>query len=333
MKILAIETTCDETAVAVVEDGRTILSDQILSQAELHAVYGGVVPEIASRAHTEAICSVTREALERADLGMEGIDAVAVTYTPGLVGALLAGVSFAKGLSLATGKPLIGVNHMRGHIAALYPSHPELEPPFFALVLSGGHTQIVRVKGYTDFELLGCTRDDAAGECFDKTARVLGIGYPGGKELDELSKRGNAANCRLPMPVIKESDFDFSFSGLKTAVLNTVHNAAQKGEKICPEDIAAGFAKAVCDGIEDRVERLFEKYQVKNLGLCGGVAANSAVRATLERICKRHGAGFFAPELSLCGDNAVMIGSQAYYEYTAGNIADGSLNAVPAGEI
>ncbi|MBQ9545309.1 MAG: tRNA (adenosine(37)-N6)-threonylcarbamoyltransferase complex transferase subunit TsaD [Clostridia bacterium] len=333
MKILAIESSCDETAAAVVEDGRKVLSNVVNSQIEIHKKYGGVVPEIASRAHTEALCPVVSGALEEAGLTLEKIDALAVTYTPGLVGALLAGVSFAKGLSLASGLPLIPVNHMRGHIAALYPAHPELEPPFFALVLSGGHTEIVKVNGYTSFELLGATADDAAGECFDKTARVLGIGYPGGKELDMLSGSGNARNCPLPPPIIKSSEFDFSFSGLKTAVINLVHNAEQKNEVPDKADVAAGFTKAVCAGIEDRMTNLFDRYEVKKLGLVGGVAANSSVRKTLDAICRKRGAEFFVPPVSLCGDNGAMIGAQAYYEYLDGNLADGALNAVPSGEL
>ena len=313
------------------EDGRRVLSNVVNSQIEIHKKYGGVVPEIASRAHTEALCSVVSEALEGAGLSLAQLDALAVTYSPGLVGALLAGVSFAKGLSLSTGLPLIPVNHLRGHVAALYPAHPGLEPPFFALVLSGGHTQIVRVGSYTSFELLGSTADDAAGECFDKAARVLGIGYPGGKELDALSRSGDASKCPLPPPVIRSSEFDFSFSGLKTAVINLVHNAEQKNEPINRADVAAGFTEAVCSGIENRIGNLFARYGVKKLGLVGGVAANSSVRARLAALCERHGAGFFVPPVPLCGDNGAMIGAQAYFEFLDGNLADGTLNAVPSG--
>lgn len=333
MKILSIESSCDETAAAVVEDGRRVLSGIVNSQIETHKKYGGVVPEIASRAHTEAISYVVKEALEKAGTGIDGIDAIAVTYTPGLVGALLAGVSFAKGLSLATGKPLIGVNHMRGHIAAAYPENPDLEGDFYALVLSGGHTSIIRAKSYTEFELVGMTRDDAAGEAFDKVARVMGIGYPGGKELDILSKSGDWKNCPLPMPIIKGSDFDFSFSGLKTAVINKVHTAGQKGEEINRADLAAGFTKAVCDGIRDRLENLFSAREVKKLVLCGGVAANSAVRAAVSELCEKKGVKLYIPCLEYCGDNAVMIGAQAYYEYLAGNLAGSDLNAEPVSQI
>ncbi len=333
MKILAIESSCDETAAAVVEDGRKILSSVVNSQIETHKKYGGVVPEIASRAHTEALCPVTAQALEEAGLAITDLDAVAVTYTPGLVGALLAGVSFAKGLSLASGLPLIGVNHMRGHIAASYLACPRLEPPFFALVMSGGHTSIIEVRDYTEFAVLGATRDDAAGEAFDKVARVLGMPYPGGKELDALAKTGDASQCPFPPAVIKGSEFDFSFSGLKTAVINTVHNAQQKGEPLKKAHIAAGFTKAVCDAVKSRVANLFSSYRPKTLVLCGGVAANGAVRATVEELCREHAVGFVVPPLSLCGDNAAMIGAQAYYEYLAGHRADGTLNACPCSQI
>lgn len=333
MKILAIESSCDETAAAVVEDGRKILSSVVNSQIETHRKYGGVVPEIASRAHTEALCSVTEQALQEAGLTLGELDALAVTYTPGLVGALLAGVSFAKGLALATGLPLIGVNHMRGHIAAAYPAFADLEPPFYALALSGGHTSIIEVKDYTDFALIGSTRDDAAGEAFDKVARVLGIGYPGGKELDQLAKEGDPAKSPFPPAIIKGSDFDFSFSGVKTAVINAAHNAEQKGEELDRKNVAAGFTKAVCDAVRSRLENLFTQYPCRTLVLCGGVAANSAVRATVEALCQAHGARFCAPPLWLCGDNAAMIGAQAYYEYLAGSRADSRLNAVPCSQI
>ena len=333
MKILSIESSCDETAAAVVEDGRRVLSGIVNSQIETHRKYGGVVPEIASRAHTEAISHVVKEALDKAEVTLDDIDAIAVTYTPGLVGALLAGVSFAKGLSLSTGKPLVGVNHMRGHIAAAYPENPDLEGDFYALVLSGGHTSIIRAKSYTEFELVGMTRDDAAGEAFDKVARVMGIGYPGGKELDALSKSGDFRNCVLPLPIIKGSEFDFSFSGLKTAVINKVHTAEQKGEEINKADLAAGFTRAVCEGIKDRLENLFKAREVKKLVLCGGVAANSAVRATVKELCEKKKVKLYIPRIEYCGDNAVMIGAQAYYEFLAGNIAGSDLNAEPVSQI
>ncbi len=328
MKILAIESSCDETAAAVVEDGRRILSSVVNSQIETHRQYGGVVPEIASRAHTEALCSVTEQALKEAGQRMEDLDALAVTHTPGLVGALLAGVSFAKGLALATGLPLIPVNHMRGHVAAAYPAFADLEPPFYALALSGGHTSILEVQDYTRFALIGSTRDDAAGEAFDKVARVLGIGYPGGKELDALAKQGDPSESPFPPAVIRGSDFDFSFSGVKTAVINAVHNAEQKGEELEKKHVAAGFTKAVCDAVKSRLEHLFRDYPCRTLVLCGGVAANSAVRSTVEELCRKYNARFCVPPASLCGDNAAMIGAQAYYEYLAGSRADSRLNAV-----
>lgn len=333
MKILAIESSCDETAAAVVENGRKILSSVVNSQIDIHRRYGGVVPEIASRAHTEALTQVTQDALTQAGLSLDGLDALAVTYTPGLVGALLAGVSFAKGLRLATGLPLIGVNHMRGHIAAAYLAHPDLEPPFVALVLSGGHTSLIRVNDYTDFTLIGRTRDDAAGEAFDKVARVLGIGYPGGKELEALARTGNGENCPLPSVAIKDHPFDFSFSGLKTAVINRVHNSTQKGEELLPQDLAAGFTQAVCRGLRDRLENLFAAQRLTRLVLCGGVAANLTLREYLNGVCRAHGVELLVPPLSLCGDNAAMIGAQAYWEYLSGNLADSSLNACPTGQI
>ncbi len=327
MKILAFESSCDETAAAVVEDGRRILSDAVLSQIDIHHRYGGVVPEIASRAHTEAICTVYEKALSDAGLTIGDIDAIAVTNRPGLIGALLVGVNFAKSLAFANNLPLIPVNHIEGHIAALYLAHPDLKPPFLALVMSGGHTSLVEVQGYTAFSLIGATRDDAAGEAFDKAARVLGIGYPGGKEMDRLAGLGNADAVSFPPAAIRDHDFDFSFSGLKTAVINYTHNKKQLGENISPEDLAASFTKAVCTGIESRLENALNAYPHHKLVLAGGVAANSHIRKTAEKVCKKHSTALFLPPLSLCGDNGAMIAAQGYYNFLAGMTADESLNA------
>lgn len=327
MKILAFESSCDETAAAIVEDGRTILSDVVLSQIDIHHRYGGVVPEIASRAHTEAICTVCEKALKDANLTLDEVDAIGVTNRPGLIGALLVGVNFAKSLAFSKEKPLIPVNHIEGHIAALYLAHPELEPPFLAMVMSGGHTSLVEVQGYTAFRLIGATRDDAVGEAFDKAGRLIGIGYPGGKEMDRLSSLGNPDAIPLPPSAIRDHDFDFTFSGLKTAVINHVHNKRQIGEEIVPEDLAASFTKAVCTGIASRLENAFRAYPHKKLALAGGVAANSHIRKTAEAVCEKCGATLFLPPVSLCGDNGAMIAAQAYYNFKAGITADESLNA------
>lgn len=327
MKILAFESSCDETCAAVVEDGRKILSDIVLSQIDIHHRYGGVVPEIASRAHTEAICTVCERALTEAGVIIDEIDAIGVTNRPGLIGALLVGVNFAKSLAFAKNKPLIPVNHIEGHIAASYLCHETLKPPFLALIMSGGHTSIVEVKGYTAFSLLGATRDDAAGEAFDKAARVLGIGYPGGKEMDRLAHLGNPDAIPFPAAAIRDHDFDFTFSGLKTAVINYTHNKKQLGEEIVPEDLAASFTKAVCKGISSRLENALLKTGHKKLVLAGGVAANSHIRKTVEEVSKKCGVELYLPPLKLCGDNGAMIGAQAYYNYQAGILADESLNA------
>lgn len=327
MKILAFESSCDETAAAVVEDGRRILSDAVLSQIDIHHRYGGVVPEIASRAHTEAICTVCEKALLDASLTLKDIDAIGVTNRPGLIGALLVGVNFAKSLAFAQQKPLVPVNHIEGHIAASYLAHPTLEPPFLALVMSGGHTSLVEVNSYTSFSLIGATRDDAAGEAFDKAARVLGIGYPGGKEMDRLASLGNENAIPFPPCAIRDHDFDFTFSGLKTAVINFVHNKNQLGEKIVPEDLAASFTKAVCTGIASRLSNAFAATPHRKAVLCGGVAANSHIRKTVEEVCKAAGAELFLLPLSLCGDNGAMIAAQAYYNFKADMLADESLNA------
>lgn len=327
MKILAFESSCDETAAAVVEDGRKICSDIVLSQIDIHHRYGGVVPEIASRAHTEAICTVYERALSEAGLTIADIDAIGVTNRPGLIGALLVGVNFAKSLAFANDLPLIPVNHIEGHIAALYLAHPELEPPFVALIMSGGHTSLVEVQGYTAFSLIGATRDDAAGEAFDKAGRIIGIGYPGGKEMDRLAHLGNGDAIPLPSAAIRDHDYDFTFSGLKTAVINYAHNKKQLGEEICPEDLAASFTAAVCRGIASRLENALRAFPHKKLVLAGGVAANSHIRKTAEEVCKKHGTALYMPPLSLCGDNGAMIAAQAYYNFKAGITADETLNA------
>lgn len=327
MKILAFESSCDETAAAVVEDGRKICSDIVLSQIDIHHRYGGVVPEIASRAHTEAICTVYERALADAGLSIRDIDAIGVTNRPGLIGALLVGVNFAKSLAFANGLPLIPVNHIEGHIAALYLAYPELEPPFVALIMSGGHTSLVEVQGYTAFSLIGATRDDAAGEAFDKAGRIIGIGYPGGKEMDRLSHLGNPDAIPLPSSAIRDHDYDFTFSGLKTAVINYAHNKKQLGEEIHPEDLAASFTAAVCRGIATQLEHALTAFPHKKLVLAGGVAANSHIRKTAENVCDKLGCKLYLPPISLCGDNGAMIGAQAYYNFKAGIVGDEKLNA------
>lgn len=327
MKILAIETSCDETAAAVVEDGAAVLSSVVRSQIPEHRLYGGVVPEIASRRHCESIVPVTEEALARAGVSLPGIDAVAVTYAPGLIGALLVGLNFAKGLAAAGDKPLVPVHHIRGHIAAAYLTHPGLAPPFLCLVVSGGHSHIVLVKDYTDFAVVGRTRDDAAGEAFDKVARVLGLPYPGGVQIDEAARRGNPGAFRLPRPKVEGSPYDFSFSGLKTAVINLCHNARQKGEALPVDDVAAAFQHTVCDILVTRFLAAARELGCRTLVCAGGVCANSGLRARLEAAAEGEGLALYLPSLELCGDNAAMIGAQAYHEYRAGNVADLSLNA------
>ncbi len=327
MKILGIESSCDETAAAVVEDGRTVLSNIVASQVPEHKLYGGVVPEIASRRHCEAICGVVREALESAGTGLSGIDAVAVTYAPGLIGALLVGVNFAKGLSLAAGKPLIPVHHLRSHIAANYLTFPELEPPFLCLVVSGGHTHIVTVDGYTELRVLGRTRDDAAGEAFDKAARAMGIPYPGGVELDRIAESGNPKAYRLPRPSVDGAPYDFSFSGLKTHAINLIHNASQRGEILNIPDLAASYRKAVVDCLTRNFFLAAKNTGAKKLAIAGGVSANRLLRRTLESECKKQGFTFYRPELCYCGDNGAMVGAQGYYEFLAGHTAGADLNA------
>ncbi len=327
MKILAFESTCDETAVAVVEDGRKILTDQILSQASLHAVYGGVVPEIASRCHIEAISILSERAIKAAGIEKKDIDAVAVSYAPGLIGAVLVGVNFAKSCALALDKPLIPVHHIRGHIAANYLAYPELEPPFLCLAISGGNTLLVDVRGYTDMKIIGCTRDDAAGECFDKTARVLGLPYPGGKPIDDLSKGGDDSRYSFPIAHVDGNPYDMSFSGLKTAVINLVHNAQQKGEEIDRAALAASFTKAVSDSLVPRTMMAAKELGYKKIVVAGGVAANSRIRADFTAVAEKAGCKLYVPPLRLCGDNGAMIGAQGYYEYLAGHTAGSDLNA------
>ncbi len=333
MKILAFESTCDETAVAVVEDGRTILTDQIFSQADLHAVYGGVVPEIASRCHVESISLLAEKAIRAAGIERKDIDAVAVSYAPGLIGAVLVGVNFAKACALALGVPLIPVHHIRGHIAANYLAYPELEPPFLCLAISGGNTILVDVRDYTDMRILGSTRDDAAGECFDKTARVLGLPYPGGKPIDLLAQGGDDSRYEFPIAHVDGNPYDMSFSGLKTAVINLVHNAEQKGEEIDRAGLAASFTKAVSDSLVPRTVRAAKELGYDKLVVAGGVAANSRIRADFQKAAAENDFRLYVPPLRLCGDNGAMIGAQAYYEYLAGHTAGSDLNAYATMEL
>lgn len=327
MNILAFESSCDETAAAVVRDGRTVLADAIASQVEMHTIYGGVVPEIASRKHVEAIAGLTDQALAQAGLTKRDVDAVAVTYGPGLIGALLVGVNFAKALAYGLGVPLVPVHHVRGHIAANYITHPDLEPPFVCLCVSGGTTLIVDVRGYTEMEILGATRDDAAGECFDKVARVLGIGYPGGAPMDRLSQGGDDRRYAFPQVHVHDAPLDMSFSGLKTAAINLIHNAQQKGEKLDLPGLAASFSAAVSEMLVPRVMAAARSRDYGKVAVAGGVAANSRIRADLEAACARSGDRLYLPGLSLCGDNGAMIGCQGYYEYLAGRRAGMDLNA------
>ena len=328
MKILGIESSCDETAAAVVEDGRKVLSNVIASQVEEHKIYGGVVPEIASRRHTEAICGVVEKALSDAGCTINDIDAIAVTYAPGLIGALLVGVNYAKGLSYSTGIPLVPVHHLRGHIAANYISDEEIKPPFISLVVSGGHSHIINVKDYTDFEIIGRTRDDAAGEAMDKAARTVGLPYPGGVNLDKISVNGDENKYKFPVPKVADSKYDFSFSGLKTFAVNLVHNASQKGEEVKAEDLGASFIKAVTDLLVSHTMEAVEDYGAEKIVLAGGVSANCRLRRVMEEKCASKGIELYKPELKYCGDNAAMIASQGYYEFLSGKRADLTLNAV-----
>ena len=327
MNILAVESSCDETAVAVVRDGRQILTDCIASQVDLHRLYGGVVPEIASRKHIEAIYGLADQALERSGLTRQQIDAVAVTYAPGLIGAVLVGVNFAKAAAFAMNKPLIPVHHIRGHIAANYLAYPALEPPFLCLVVSGGHTMIVEVKDYTEMSILGTSLDDAAGECFDKVARVLGMPYPGGAALDRAAQQGDETRYALPRSKPGENHYNMSFSGLKTAALNLIHHAEQVGEPLDIPSLCASFSAAVSDTLVPRMVLAMEQTGYRKIAVAGGVAANSRIRRDILAAAEALGAQVFMPPLSLCGDNGAMIGAQAYYEYLAGNVADMSLNA------
>ena len=326
MKILAIESSCDETAAAVTVE-RQVLSSIVSTQIAEHRIYGGVVPEIASRRHTEAISAVCSDALKAAGSTYSDIDAVAVTFAPGLIGALLVGVNFAKGLSMALDKPLIPVHHLRSHIAANYITNPELKPPFLCLLVSGGNTVIAEVTDYTKFKILGGTRDDAAGECFDKTARAMGLQYPGGVTLDKIATKADLEKYPLPFPKVNSGEFDFSFSGLKTAVMNLVNNSAQKGEEIDVPVVCATVRQRVCDMLIDKTLKAAEKYGYKTLAVAGGVSANSELRARLSDECKSKGMSLYFPELKYCGDNAAMVGVQAFYEFKDGNIGDSSLNA------
>lgn len=327
MKILAIESSCDETAAAVVEDGRNVISSVVASQVEEHKLYGGVVPEIASRRHAEAIVPVVRQALDEAEVGLSDIAAIAVTYGPGLIGALLVGVNFAKGLSLSTDIPLVPTHHLRSHIASNYISNPKLKPPFLCLVVSGGHSHIVMVEDYTKMKIIGKTRDDAAGEAFDKAARTMGMSYPGGIELDKVAEGGNPLAFKLPRPVVHDAPYDFSFSGLKTAVINLIHNSAQKGVEVNKPDVCASFRYAVVDCLTANFLKAAEDFNVKRLVIAGGVSANSLLRRTLQDECAKRGFEFYMPDKSLCGDNAAMVGSQGYYEFLSGNVAGADLNA------
>ena len=327
MNILAVESSCDETAVAIVRDGRQVLTDCIASQVELHRIYGGVVPEIASRKHIEAIYALADQALLDAGLTRQDLDAVAVTYAPGLIGAVLVGVNFAKAAALAMGKPLIPVHHIRGHIAANYIAYPELEPPFLCLVVSGGHTMLVDVRDYTRMEILGTTLDDAAGECFDKVARVLGMPYPGGAALDKMARTGDDRKYELPRSKPGENPFNMSFSGLKTASLNLIHHAEQVGEELDIPSLCASFSAAVSDTLTPRVVMALERTGYRKVAVAGGVAANSRIRGDILKAAGDMGAQVYLPPLKLCGDNGAMIGAQAYYEFLAGNVADMLLNA------
>ena len=327
--ILAIESSCDETAAAVVRNGRDVLSNIISSQIDLHTLYGGVVPEIASRKHTERINQVIAEALQTADMALRDMDAIAVTYGPGLVGALLVGVSAAKAISFASGIPLIGVHHIEGHISANYIENKDLEPPFVCLVVSGGHSHLVKVVDYGEYEILGRTRDDAAGEAFDKVARAIGLGYPGGPKIDKVSREGNPEAISFPRAKVADAVYDFSFSGLKSAVLNYLNSCEMKGSKICQADVAASFQKAVVDVLVEHSMQAVQECGTSKFAIAGGVASNSALRSALEKECALRDIAFYHPSPVMCTDNAAMIGAAAYYEYCKGVRHGYDLNAVP----
>lgn len=326
MKVLGIESSCDETAAAVVEDGRIVKSNIIATSLEEHKLYGGVVPEIASRRHAESISGVVKEALKQAECTIDDIDAIAVTFAPGLIGALLVGVNFAKGLAVSAEKPLVPVHHLRSHIASNYLTS-DLEPPFLCLIVSGGHSHIVAVNSYTDYEIIGKTRDDAAGEALDKAGRTMGLPYPGGISIDKISNKGNPDAFVFPHPRVEGAPFDFSFSGLKTSVINIVHNAEQKGERINIPDLAASFQKNVVVCLISNLEKAAEKFGYNKIVIAGGVSANSLLRRECEKLCKKHCWKLYLPELKYCGDNAAMVASQGYYEYLAGVRAEANLNA------
>jgi len=331
MLILGIESSCDETAASVVKDCTELKSSVIASQALEHQKYGGVVPELASRRHCENILSTVQQALDQAEITVDQLDGIAVTYTPGLIGALLVGVNFAKGLTFAADKPLIPVHHITGHIAANYLVHPELKPPYLCLVVSGGHTMLVEVIRYTEFKILGTTRDDAAGECFDKCARVLGYPYPGGVQIDKAAQSGDAKKYKLPRPRVAGSELDCSFSGLKTAVINTVHHADQTGDQIDAPSMAASLQKTVSDILTEKTELAAQKTGYTTIAMAGGVSANSGLRTAMQNMCDKHGYQLYMPPLSLCGDNAAMIACQGSYNFLAGITADESLNAYASG--
>lgn len=328
MKILGIESSCDETAASVVEDGRTVLSNIVASQVEEHKIYGGVVPEIASRRHTEAISGVVRAALGDAGCTIRNIDAVAVTYAPGLIGALLVGVNFAKGLSYSSERPLVPVHHLRSHIASNYISHPDLKPPFLCLVVSGGHSHIIEVKDYTDFKIIGYTHDDAAGEAMDKAARAMGLPYPGGLNLDKAAANGDPKAFKLPHPRVDGAPYDFSFSGLKTAVLNIINSLKQKGEEVNVPDLGASYINAVVDCLCGNTQKAAENLGYKKIVLAGGVSANSVLRRRMTELCQKKNWSLYYPELKYCGDNGAMVAAQGYYEFVGGNTASLDLNAV-----
>lgn len=326
--ILAIESSCDETAAAVVKNGREILSNVISSQIDLHKIYGGVVPEIASRKHIEKINQVVEEALETANISLDETDAIGVTYGPGLVGALLVGVSEAKAISYAKGIPLVGVHHIEGHIAANYIEHKDLEPPFLCLIVSGGHTHLVIVKDYGEFEILGRTRDDAAGEAFDKVARAIGLGYPGGPKIDKLSFEGNEDAISFPRAKVNDAPYDFSFSGVKSAVLNYINKAKMMGEEIVKADLAASFQRAVVNVLVDNTLRAAKDYNISKIAMAGGVASNEHLRQAMKDACQKQGRKLYYPSPVFCTDNAAMIGTAAYYEYLRGRRDGLDLNAV-----
>lgn len=329
VRILAIESSCDETAAAVVENGRKVLSNVISSQIELHKLYGGVVPEIASRKHIEKVNQVIQAALEEAGVTLDEIDAIGVTYGPGLVGALLVGVAEAKAIAFAKGLPLVGVHHIEGHISANYIEHPDLEPPFMSLVVSGGHTHLVSVEDYGVYKILGRTRDDAAGEAFDKVARAIGLGYPGGPKIDALSKQGDPHAITFPKAHVADAPLDFSFSGVKSAVLNYINSCEMKGESFEPADIAASFQEAVVEVLVEHSMAAVDMYGVDKFAIAGGVAANQGLRQAMKAACEKKGIRFYYPSPIFCTDNAAMIGAAAYYDYIAGERADFSLNAIP----